>query len=313
MKFYMLAEVMSKFLNKTEEGPDPRSRGPRPVAEKIDVRERLDEADEAGTMERETIATASHVVPLRGQAGGDEVARPLDAWRLQDCRKIGLARGNPKSLLAKEYNADLQAAVEAYRTLRTRLLSQQAKRGLRSLAISGTTPGEGKTLTSLNLALCCSHLPDRSVLLVDGDLRTKGLSKILGLQQLPGLGDLLESGRAYPSAILRTDFSNLCVLPAGTSTMPSAELFSREGWKEFVAWGRTTFDMILVDSPPILDLADTELILSACDGMLLVMRAGTTKRQDLTKVLDELDPKKLVGVVFNGSNDANASRYYQYK
>jgi capsular exopolysaccharide synthesis family protein len=285
------------------------------VAAKVDVRERLDTVKERGTLERETVANAIQAVPkgLLAQVGGDGIAQPAEACRLQDCRKIRLPRDNQKTFLAREYNTDLQAAVEAYRTLRTRLLSRQAKLGLRSLAVTGTAPGEGKTLTSLNLALCYSHLPDRSVLLVDGDLRTKGLSTLLGLQQLVGLSDILETGRPYESAVLGTDLSNLYILPAGTSMVPSAELFSFERWKQVIAWGCANFEMTLVDSPPVLELADTELILSVCDSALLVMRAGNTKRNALAKVLDQIDSKKLVGTVFNGYNDKDAKRYYQYK
>jgi capsular exopolysaccharide synthesis family protein len=304
---------MSQFFKETRKGFELASRGPRPLASEIDARQRVDDAKE--TTGSETVAGDSQAIEkeLLGPASGDEIAWPAAVHRLQDCRKIRLPRNNPKSFLAREYNTDLQAAVEAYRTLRTRLLSRQTKHGLRSLALTGTAQGEGKTLTALNLSLCYSQLQERSVLLVDGDLRTKGLSHVLELQQLAGLGDILESGRPYQSVLLRTDFFNLCILPAGISTVPSAELFSRERWKEFVAWSSETFDMVLVDSPPILELADTELILSVCDGMLMVMRAGTTKRQDVADVLGHVDTKKLVGIVFNGSNDASARRYYQYK
>jgi len=304
---------MNQFFKETRKGFELASSGSRPIAADIDVRQSVDEVKE--TTESETVAHDSQAVEkdLLSQAGGDEMPWPAAARRLQDCRKIRLPRNNQKSFLAKEYNTDLQAAVEAYRTLRTRLLSRQAKDGLRSLALTGTAQGEGKTLTALNLALCYSQLQDRSVLLMDGDLRTKGLSHVLELQQLAGLGDILESGCRYQSVLLRTDYSNLCLLPAGRSTVASAELFSLARWKEFVAWGSETFDMILVDSPPAHELADTELILSACDGLLLVTRAGITKREALVDVLDHVDATKLVGIVFNGSNDRDAKTYYQYK
>jgi capsular exopolysaccharide synthesis family protein len=307
---------MSKFFNETRKVFEPASGWPKLIAAKIESPQRADEVDvkvEEST-KSETVVSDSHTAEaVLDHAGGNEMAWSVAARRLKDCRQIRLPRDNKKSFLAREYGTDLQAAVEAYRTLRTRLLSRQSQRGLRSLAVSGTAQGEGKTLTALNLALCYSHLRDRSTLLVDGDLRTKGLSNLLELHQLPGLGDILESGRSYQSVLLRTEFSNLCLLPAGTSTVPSPELFSLARWKEFLAWSRETFDTVLIDSPPILELADTELILSACDGMLMVMRAGTTKCSALAKVLDQVDTRKLVGIVLNGYNDPEARTYRGYR
>ncbi len=305
---------MSKFFNETRKAIQDPGRTPRPGGDEIDVQELVGALKES--MERRSqssqAAAEMHLKPLLTPQNGDEIASQVAVGRLENCRVVRLPRTDAKSFLATRYNPDMQAAVEAYRTLRTRLLKQQAKRGMRSLAVSSTAQGEGKTLTTLNLALCFSHLQNRSVLLVDGDLRTKGLSYMLGLQQFTGLSDILESGCPYTSAILRTDFPDLYVLPAGTSVTPPAELFARAGWKEFVAWGGETFQMMFTDAPPVLDLADTELILAACETILLIARAGKTKRQALVKVLDQLDTKKLAGVVFNGCDQAAAKNYYRY-
>jgi capsular exopolysaccharide synthesis family protein len=306
---------MSKFFNETRKAmQQPTNGGPRPAGQEIDVQELVGAVKES--MERRSQASTPLVAepklkPLLATPVADEVASQVAAGRLQQCRVVRLPRNDEKSFLATQYNEDLQAAVEAYRTLRTRLLKVQAKNGMRSLAISSTSQGEGKTLTALNLAVCLSHL-HRSVLLVDGDLRTKGLSRMLGLQQYNGLGDILESGLPYHSAILRTDLPDLYILPAGTSATPPAELFSRESWKDLVAWGGETFQMMLIDAPPVLDLADTEMILGACESLLLVTRAGKTQRQGLTKVLGQVDTKKLAGVVFNGCDEAATKNYYRY-
>jgi Mrp family chromosome partitioning ATPase len=147
---------------------------------------------------------------------------------------------------------------------------------------------------------------------VDGDFRTKGLSRMLGLYQCAGLSDILDTGGSYHSAIVRTDFPDLYILPAGTSSAPPAELFARASWKEFVAWSGETFQMMFTDAPPVLDLADTELILAACESILLVTRAGKTRRQALMKVLDQVDSKKIAGVVFNACEEAASRNYYRY-
>jgi capsular exopolysaccharide synthesis family protein len=306
---------MSKFFNETRKAAQqPANGGPRPAGQEIDVQELVGAVKES--MDRRSQASGPLVAepklkPLLATPAADEVASQVAAGRLQQCRVVRLPHNDEKSFLATQYNEDLQAAVEAYRTLRTRLLKVQAKNGMRSLAISSTVQGEGKTLTALNLAVCLSHL-HRSVLLVDGDLRTKGLSRLLGLQQYNGLGDILESGLPYHSAILRTDIPDLYVLPAGTSATPPAELFSRACWKDLIAWSGETFQMMLIDSPPVLDLADTEMIMGACENVLLVTRAGKTKRQGLAKVMGQVDTKKLAGVVFNACDEAAAKNYYRY-
>ena len=305
---------MSKFFNETRKALQQVSRAPRPAGAEIDVQELVGAVKESmdhgghGSLGGPELT----MKPLLAPPGGDEIASQVAAGRLQHCRIVRLPRNDEKSFLATRYNADLQAAVEAYRTLRTRLLKAQANQGIRSLAITSTAQGEGKTLTALNLALSYSHLQSRSVLLVDGDLRTKGLSRMLGLHQFTGLSDILDTGCPFHSAVLRTDFPDLYVLPAGTSSTPPPELFARASWKEFVAWSGETFQMMFTDSPPVLDLADTELILGACESVLLVTRAGKTKRQALMKVRDQLDSKKLAGVVFNSCEEAAAKNYYRY-
>lgn len=305
---------MSKFFNETHKLAHMAGRGSRMVKSEIDVQ------DLVGALKKnlDTPARSSsqsgdlNPKPLLASRPNDELAPQVAAGRLQNSALVRLPRQDGRSFLSRQYNTDLQAAVEAYRTLRTRLLKQQSKHGMRSMAISSTAQGEGKTLTTLNLALCYAAIQDRAVLLIDSDLRTKGLSTLLGLHQFVGLGDILEKKIPYESAIVRTDYSNLYILPAGTSAVPPAELFSKPEWKEFVAWSGETFQMTLADSPPVLDLADTELIISVCESLLLVTRSGKTRRRALIDALDHVDRKKLVGVVFNDCRQAAARSYYKY-
>lgn len=305
---------MSKFFNDTNSALRLANRGSKPLRSEIDVQDLVSIVKDDLESADQTMATSpGSVLPHSFTAVIDtEAGSPVAKTRLEQCRAVRLPRNDKKSFLAREYNPDLQAAVEAYRTLRTRLLKLQEKTGLRSMVVTSTAQGEGKTLTSLNLGICFSHLQDKSILLVDCDLRTKGLSRLLGLEDSVGLSDLLESGPPFNTGVVRTDFPNLYFVPAGTSSTPATELFSRAYWKEFVAWCGETFSLTLADSPPILDLADTELIIAACESALVVTRAGKTKRQVLAKTLDQVGPKKLAGVVFNACEEAAAKNYYRY-
>ena len=100
--------------------------------------------------------------------------------RLEICRSVKLPRTEERSFLVSQYNPAMQAAVEAYRTLRTRLVKHQTRNGARSLVVTSSAQGEGKTLTIFNLAICYAKIENWPVLVVDADLRTRGLSTLAG-------------------------------------------------------------------------------------------------------------------------------------
>jgi capsular exopolysaccharide synthesis family protein len=234
---------------------------------------------------------------------GDRLSAELAAKRLENCQTIRLPRTEDRSFLVTQYNPAMQAAVEAYRTLRTRLTKRQAKNGMRSLVVSSAAQGEGKTLTAFNLALCYARMENFPLLIVDADLRGQGLSRLLGEPESPGLAKILEGECDYQSAILRTDFAGLYVLPAGSGVSSPPELFSGPKWNEFIAWAAETFRLVIVDSPPVLNMADFELLMGACDSALLVVRSRKTLSASLSRILAEVDPAKLAGVVFNASEE----------
>jgi len=263
------------------------------------VREKL---HEAGPVAPVSVTTVAPVV---------ERASDLGDSRLAPCRKFSL----PLQDIAHVQftNSDsLQPAEESYRALRTRLLRLRSAQGLRSIVITSAVQGEGKTLTSLNLALCCAQLQEMRVLIVDADIRSWGLSRAVKAPQGPGLVDIL-SGRCTPEqAVLATDHPNLFVLSSGACTTPAAELFASRRWQDFVGWCNETFRLTLIDSPPVLNLSDVELITACCDGVLMVVRAQQTKRQILEKCAGQIDSKKLLGIVYNGAAVRTQYGYYSY-
>jgi protein-tyrosine kinase len=206
-------------------------------------------------------------------------------------------------------NDSVGSVEEAYRALRTRLVRLTSTQGVRSVVITSAVQGEGKTLTALNLALACARLNDMRVLLVDADIRSAGLSRRLELPEQSGLAEVL-SGQCQPEeAILGTSVPNLHVLGARPRTEGPAELFADRRWRDFVGWCNGKFGLILVDAPPILNLSDVELITAGCDGILMVVRALITKRQTLEKCAGQIDTKKLLGVVYNGTDSTKRVSY----
>jgi capsular exopolysaccharide synthesis family protein len=303
---------MSKFFNETR---STHTSSPIPTTANVDIQELV------GSLKQSMESNGSSA-PHVGELDLSQLMNPLKeshvaasevvAARLENCRSIRLPRTEERSFLVSQYNPTMQSAVEAYRTLRTRLVKQQTRNGARSLVITGSTQGEGKTLTTFNLALCYAKIENWPVLLVDADLRTRGLSNLAGDPDSPGLAEILENGGSYQSAILRTDVPNLYLLPAGETTTSPSELFSGQRWKEFMGWASESFRLVLVDSPPALNLADFELIAARCESVMVVARARKTAKESLAKVLAQVDPRKMAGVVFNAAEEPADNGYYRY-
>lgn len=224
------------------------------------------------------------------------------------CRRVQLPISSESPVIFPR-NDFAAMALESYRALRARLLRLQSAQRFRSVVLTSAGTAEGKTLTTMNLALCCAQVQDFRVLVVDSDLRTFGLTRLFGQNAGPGLGNILEGEAKYEEAILRTQNSNLFLLGAGTPAHPAPELFSGKRWKDFVVWCSSQFSLVLVDSPPVLAVADFEQIIGACDTTLVVVRALQTQRETLRKAALRIDPKKLLGVIFNGAQISEQNEY----
>jgi len=218
------------------------------------------------------------------------------------------------SLLLEKFKGSksLDAAQEAYRSLRTRLLRMRQERELGSVVITSAVQGEGKTLTALNLAMCCAQLHDMSILLIDADIRTRGMSRLLGSPSGPGLCEVITGESELDQAVYATDVPNLSFLGTGSATALPTEILASKRFQENISRCSQKFKLVLVDSPPILNLADVELITAACDGILMVVRAQGTQREVLSKSASQLDSKKLLGAVYNASESLQKQYKYTY-
>jgi capsular exopolysaccharide synthesis family protein len=214
-------------------------------------------------------------------------------------------------LLANDSEAASHSASESYRSLRTKITRLQASQGIRSIAITSAVAGEGKTISALNLAISLAQLGTQRILLVDGDIRTEGLSNLAGISDRPGLGEVLKGQCEFASAVLSTNIPELYAVGAGEPTRMASDLFAASRWKEFIAWCNETFNMVIVDCPPILGLADFDLISAACDGVAVVVRAHKTKRDMLVEIGKHLEGKKVLGIILNGEEHRH-SNYYGY-
>ena len=154
--------------------------------------------------------------------------------------------------------------------------------------------------------------PSQRVLIIDGDLRTSGLSHLTGALEPPGLAEVLVGEASFETVPIATNVPNLYVVGAGEAKRPAGDLFAGPKLQDFIGWCNEVFSMVLVDCPPLIGLADFDIASAACDAVLVVVRAHKTKREILTTVGPKLHGKKLLGVFLNGQERQRHKTHYGY-
>lgn len=188
---------------------------------------------------------------------------------------------------------------EQFRKLRSKLYQIQANESLRTLLVTSTVPAEGKTFVALNLALAITRQHGRRVLLIDGDLRAPKLASCLGVHATPGLTEFL-CGAADEASIVQTDTEGaLFFVPGGNMVVNPTEMLATERLQWLISRMAPLFDWVIVDAPPILPVSDAGILAGHCDGVIVVVRAGSTAYDSVGAALQELRGKKLLGVVLN--------------
>ena len=192
------------------------------------------------------------------------------------------------------------AVVEHYRKLRTKILQHHSTKPFRSLVVTSPNPGEGKSVTALNLGLSFAMLPNFRVVVVDGDLRKGSLGKWLGVDDRPGLSNLIDGSAKLEDVVLKSDESPMCFVVRGTAQSSPGELLNSPDLGGHFRRMGEHFDLIVVDSPPVNLITDTQLLAASCDAVLLVARAFSTTRKAFEKTVQDLSPFRVVGTILNG-------------
>ena len=201
-------------------------------------------------------------------------------------------------------------ASEAFRLLGVRLRHLRRDRAVKKVLITSTIPQEGKSTVTANLACTLALKTQQRLLILEGDLRRPSLSKMFGIGKNPGLSEWLQDSRSLTSSIYRLESANLWLLPAGSTPSNALELLQSGKLSRLMDQLAMWFDWIIIDSPPVLPLADTSVWMRFADGILLTTRQGTTEGQQLQKGLEAIEADKLIGAVVNSSRNASTSDYY---
>jgi len=204
---------------------------------------------------------------------------------------------------------------EEYRKLKSVVATFARQDGFKNvIMVTSSVSNEGKSLTSLNLAISLAQEMDHTVLLIDADLRKPSIQAYLGMEPTKGVSDYLNGKAQLSDLLIKTGIGRLTLLPAGTPLRNPVELFSSQKMREFVAEIKNRYHdrFIIIDTPPILPFAETRSIGEIADGVLFVIREGQATPENIVEAMKSLDNSKLIGAVYNDATMASLNGHYHY-
>lgn len=246
----------------------------------------------------------THVTELVKHTGSSPVA-------IDELPRVNL---NPRALHKNRILKDQDVpACSAYKMLRTRVLQRMRRNGWTTLAVTGTCPSEGKTLTAINLALSMARDLSTSVVLVDLDLRKPAMARYFGLAPRHGIGDYLQGTVELERVLLCPGMDRLALLLNERPFPNSSELLTSPQMGFLVSQLKLGEGRIVIfDLPPLLVTDDMLAFSPLVDAILLVLAQGTTKQADLVAAKELLQDANIVGTVLNRSSESISPYYYYY-
>jgi capsular exopolysaccharide synthesis family protein len=242
------------------------------------------------------------------KAESNDYLLPAVEEELQNCPLLTPSIPNENRLVATGKEDSLGA--EKFRFLAVRLRQMRQSRPLKKILITSTIPEEGKSTVAANLACTLARRKPHKVLLIDGDLRRPTESAQFGIGHVPGLCEWL-NGETEEASLYRLEGLGMWILPAGVAPENPLELMQSGKLGPLLDRLATWFDWIVIDSPPVLPLADTSIWSRLADGILLVTRKGVSEKRQLKRGLEAIEKSKLLGALVNSSVNVSHSDYYQ--
>lgn len=247
------------------------------------------------------------------------ISSPQQDLKIKGINSFPISQSNDmaidKSLIDRHIISLVDAyspASEQYKKLRARLLKATGNGFQNSILVTSASIGEGKTITSINLAVTMANVIDHTVLLVDADLRNPSIHRYLGIEPRQGLTDYLEGRADIPDILIKTDIGNLFVLPGGSIPENPAELLSSEKMKNLVHELKTRDKdrYIILDSSPILLTAEALSLCGFVDGIIFVVHAGHTPEKSAQNAIALIKEHNILGVVLNNAPYFLSKDYY---
>jgi capsular exopolysaccharide synthesis family protein len=233
---------------------------------------------------------------------------PASPEDIERCPVLAVSIRDESRLVSVAEEGSLGA--EKFRFLAVRLRQLRQNRPLKKILITSTIPQEGKSTVAANLACTLARRKQQKTLLLEGDLRRPNITNQLGIGRIPGLCEWL-NGQSESINIYKLQGLGLWILPAGAAPQNPLELMQSGKLSVLMEQLEAWFDWIVIDSPPVLPLADTSLWSRLADGIVLVTRKGITEKQQLQRGLEAVEKSKLLGALVNSSANTAHSDYYQ--
>lgn len=203
---------------------------------------------------------------------------------------------------------------EQFRTIRTNIKFSVPDTDLKTILVTSSTPGEGKSTNAANLGVVFAQ-EGKKVLIVDADMRKPTLHHTFGIFNTVGLSTVLSRQNEFSCAIQETPIVGLFVLPSGPLPPNPTELLSSKTFDTFIEEMKNNYDIIIFDAPPLLSVSDAQVLSHQCDGTLLIVHSGVAEKEDVLKAQSILvsSQAKVLGVVLNNYKmPKNRKYYYQY-
>ena len=292
-------------------GPELLQRAERLAASTWDTATPAQKA-EAAALEGDRLAGHTN-----GASHASATAAPVDegAWSAEErAAFFSKVQSLPVSLKPESrliFLTDRESpTAESMRLLSVRLRDHRRVSPLKKVLITSSIPREGKTTISSNLACALAHGGEEKVLLIEGDVRIPSVRKMFGIEAVPGLCENVQGERSLSECIYHLDGAGMWLLPTGR--VPSNPLAVLESPKLTALMDQLAacFDWVIIDSPPVLPLADTSIWMRLAEGILVVVRQGTSEKQQLQRGLEALEQKKLLGALLNCAAASAYSDYY---
>jgi receptor protein-tyrosine kinase len=249
-------------------------------------------------------------LPVNRGAPASPTRSTLDPAALRDVETVRFNPAPESHLL--DLNTSHETPAEEFRTLRTRLNHLQTLQPLHTVVVTSPSPAEGKTFTSVNLALAQAHLTESSVLLGDFDLRRPIVHNLFQIDRSPGLSDYITGECSFAQSLRRVADTNLYLLPAGTPVKNPLELLNMRQAKQLFEDLPRLFNWAIFDTPPLLFSADANLLSTMADGTILVVKIGTTTFDNVTRAIQSLCENNVLGIVANGARASELYSKYTY-
>lgn len=203
-------------------------------------------------------------------------------------------------------------AAESYKTLRTNIQYSSLDKKISSIVITSSEPGEGKSMTSTNLAVTFAQ-DNKKTLLVDCDLRKPSVHKLFKISNLKGLSEVLIGSETLEDSLYLYN-DNLTVLPSGHIPPNPSEMLSSKAMGNLLTKLKEDYDVIILDSPPLQAVTDAQLLSVKADGTILVLKANTTKKESVFQAKELLEKvgANILGIVLNMVENKHGKYYYYY-